>query len=676
MVETQFAQVNKTSKNTDVIGRQTILKQVLALLSIAEETGAFLFGHPGLGKTSVLSALCHQMQSHVIVYVNPQALDNDDLETILTDIVQKSANQLGIDIEISDSPIDDFTRQLLPQIHNICALDNRLILCIDSFDLSNKNQSQTIHPFFLWLKAIEKEFQGKLFFIVTGGESITDLTDIYMPLFSKCRLIHLPPMIFQETMALVRNIERNNSIQWPEKIIRAIHELSGGYPLIIDAICREFRNLPYGSSPFQTFESAMLRYQNNMEKMWEGLSTNQKLVIACLSESKEGMTQWQIEHRLDEIRASLYYKRVIHALQMLEIWQVIYQENNVYHIHCHFFSSWIQRNHPAQTILSKTADLPLVSDYLYQASLHLFQTDQIQDALKVGQHIIQMHPKHIEANQMVADILIARDRCIEAQKILEHLYTINSEAARSRLINALKIQAEALEMLYAYSVEDWHHTPINSYLKNIKLRYADRKDQNNHLLLVYEKILNLAPKTPDIHEKYVNLILKHQKIKDYQRKIAYEKDIQSHELNAYLLTEATAKVKQLQNRILFSQVYLKALDALIKKDIQSACDLLVRVVYMDERCKDARRFLYIAKHYTPEIEQSIQSSLRFKPESEHSMSEQLKSEQLRSSEIIDIETEESQLMEQANPKNNIFLWIFLTMLIMVAIYVMMDGSLK
>jgi tetratricopeptide (TPR) repeat protein len=473
-------------------------------------------------------------------------------------------------------------------------------------------------------------------------------------------------MSFEETRALVRYIERNNSIQWPEKIIGEIHEFSGGYPLIIDAICREFRNLPYASSPDQTFSGVMLRYDKTLKIIWESLPIEQKLVTACLAESDRSLSQWQIEQRLDETRSSLFYDRMKHALQMLEIRQIISQNNDGYNINCAFFSSWICKNHPINMISNKVNTLPLVSDYLYHAASYLYQSDRIDDALNVGHHIIRIHPRHIEANQMVADILIANDHCIQAQKILDQLYQVKSDAAKSRLINALKIQANSLEVLYAYSIDDYRHSLTNAHLKNIKLRYADPKDQNNHLLIVYERILELDPDAHDIHEKYIQLILKHQKVKDFQKKIAYEKDILSHELNAYLLTEATNKVKQIQNRILFSQIYLKALDALLSGQSQNASDLFLRVYYMDEKCKDARRFLYISRHYSDEIESAIKVSLMTKKLPEKKSSEE------QFDDIVEIE----QLPAKSNQKSNILLWTFLLILILVAIYVMMDGSLK
>ncbi|ETR71208.1 MAG: hypothetical protein OMM_02659 [Candidatus Magnetoglobus multicellularis str. Araruama] len=660
-----FVQVYKTQKDTSVVGRHDFFKKILALLTIPDENGAFMFGQRCIGKTSALNAFCgytHQNTLHIPVYIDPQELDETSPEKIVSEIMRCTAKTLKIDYEIADNPIDQFETHFLSLIHDKYLPDRRLVLCMDQFDLPD--DTQTIHPFFLWFHDLLPRLRGEIFVIFTGGQFSTDLPDIYMPLFSDLRLFHLSCMSFDETLALVRHVERNNSIQWPEKIVQAIHDFSGGYPLIIDAICREFRSLPYGASPNETFSGVMLRYDKHMKWIWEGLSVDQKLVIACLAESDTPISQWQIEKRLDETRNSLFYERLKQAIQMLEIWQLIGQHADGYLMKCAFFSAWIREHHPVQTILKRADYIPLVSDYLYRAASFLFQTDRINDALKVGQHITHIHPKHIEANQMVADILIAEDHCIQAQKILEHLYQFKPDAARDRLINALKIQADALEALYSYSVVDFRHSPMNAHLKNIKLRYADLKDQNNHLLIVYEKILDLAPDSKDIHEKYIQLILKHQKIKDYQRKIAYEKDIQNHELSAYLLTEATTKVKQLQNRILFSQIYLKALDALLAGNSQEACDLFLRVVYMDEKCKDARRFLYLARHYSPEIENAIQESFALKPLPEKTVDD--------NAEII---VEADPISEQSQ-KNNILLWIFLLILIIVATYVMMDGSLK
>ncbi|MBF0450183.1 MAG: hypothetical protein HQK75_05735 [Candidatus Magnetomorum sp.] len=669
MNQSQFVQIFKTHNDTFVVGRDTFFKQIFSLLTSWEENGAYLFAQRGFGKTSALTGLCsciHSMKTHVPVYIDPLSLENDSIETIVSEIMSYTFQLLGKKPVLSEDPISDFENQFLPIIRHQLLPDHRLIVCVDEFDASIQNKEHPIHPFFLWFKTIEPKLQGELFVILTGGRQTADLADIYMPSFAHLRLHCLPPMNVYETLTLVRHTERNNSIQWPEKMVKSIQDFSGGHPLLIEAISRELRHLPYGSSPEQTFSGVMLRYEKNMKWMWDGLTKDEQIVAACLSETPAPMTQWQIEQRLDETRTSLFYDRLKRAIQILEIWQIIHQPPEGFAIRCAFLSEWIRKYHPVQSILEDFDYLPQVSDYLYQAAYHLFQTHRTDDAILVGQHIIRIHPEHIEANQMVADILIAQDHCIDAQKILENLYQIKPEAAKTRLVNALKIQVEALEALYSYTVDEFRHTPINSFLKNIKLRYASLKDQNNHLLIVYEKILALAPDLQDIHEKYVHLILKHQKIKDYQRKLAYEKDVHSHELNAYLLTEATSKVKQLQNRILFSQIYLRALDALISKNYQAAADLFVRVVYMDEKCKDARRFLYISKHYSPDIENAIQESLSL-----------ILPQKISDTEAsVDIDAEEVQRPGRSRHKNNMMLWVFLIVLIIIAAYVMMDGSLK
>jgi hypothetical protein len=663
-----FDQIYKTQEDNYVVGRNSFIQQMLTMASHPNENGAFLFGQPRIGKTSALVSFCayvHKMKIHVPLYLDPQKIEEQSSESIISDIMANVATKTNIPYEMSDSPENYFVNRFLPKIHDQLPPSQRIIICIDEFDLPD-GSPDTIHPLYLWLKSTLSHLKGEIFFILTGGQYSTDITNLYMPLFSDFRLHHLSTMSFDETMALVRYVERNNSIQWPEKIVGTIHDFSGGYPIVIDAVCREFRHLPYAASPNQTFSGVMLRYEKTMKLIWEKFTIDQKLVIACLAEVDHCLSQWQIEQRLDETRNSLFYERLKHALQMLEIWKIIIQQANGYQVHCAFLSAWIRKNHPIQTILSKMDVLPLVSDYLYQAASHLFQSNRIKDALEVGQHIIRIHPEHIESNQMVADILIDQDHCIQAQKILEKLHKVKPDAAKSRLIHALKIQANSLEILYAYSIDDHRHSPTNSHLKNIKLRYSDPKDQNNHLLIVYERILELEPDAQEIHEKYINLILKHQKVKDYQRKIAYEKDILSHELNAYLLTEATNKVKQLQNRILFSQIYLKALDALLSKQNQTASDLFLRVVYMDEKCKDARRFLYLSRHYSDSIESKIQESLTIKKIPEKVTTDE-------QSEII---IDEVQFPEKTYQKSNLLLWIFLLILIFVAIYVMMDGSLK
>jgi tetratricopeptide (TPR) repeat protein len=663
-----FDQIYKTQKDTYVVGRTSFFNKMLTLLTDPGEKGAFLFGQPCIGKTSALLAFCafiHQKRIHIPVYIDPQTLENKSINTIISEIMVQCAAQMEIPYEISDNPVNDFTQRFLDTIHEQLSMsDQRLIVCIDEFDLPL--DSFAIHPFYVWLKTIP--FNENIFFILTGGQVSSDLSDIYLPYFSKFQLFQLTPMSSDETLALVRYVERNNSIQWPEKIVATIHKFSGGYPLIIDAVCREFRTLPYAASPEQTFSGVMVRYDKTIGLIWEKLTIDQKLVAACLAEADQCLTRWQIEKHLNEIRSSLYYKRLNDALQMLEIWQIIFQDSRGYYLTCAFFSAWVRQNCPVQTILENVDATPLVSDYLYQAASHLFHSNRILDALKVGQHIISIHPKHIEANQMVADILVDQNQCIQAQKILEQLHKIKPDAAKTRLINALKIQANSLETLYAYSVDDYRHSPANEHLKNIKLRYADPKDQNNHLLIVYEKILDLEPAAHEIHDKYIQLILKHQKVKDFQRKIAYEKDILSHELNAYLLTEATNKVKQLQNRILFSQIYLKALDALLSGQSHNASDLFLRVVYMDEKCKDARRFLYLSRNYTDEVKMAIKQSLTIKK-----ISKNVSPDEKHEHEISDDRVSGNVSKKQ---RSNILLWLFLLILVMVAIYVMMDGSLK
>jgi tetratricopeptide (TPR) repeat protein len=665
----QNVDMYKTTNDTFVVGRNSFFNRIVSLVTSSEENGAFLFAQRGFGKTSAITGLCAYLTSlniHNPIYIDPLSFKDHSLETILIEMMAQSFQKMSIPLVLFDNPINDFENIFLPKIREHLKPEHRLIICMDEFDVSEQSKDHMASHFYLWLKCIETKLQGELFIILTGGRRPVDLIDIYLPYFNHFRLLCLHPMNFLETFALVRHTERNNSIQWPEKIVKQIQMFSGGHPVLIESISRELRHLPYGASPEETFSGVMMRFEKNMKWIWDGLSTDEKIVAACLSESHSCMTKWQIEKRLDQTRTSLFYDRLKTALQNLETWGIIESRSEGYAVRCKFLLEWIQKKHPIQSILKDVEDLPQVSDFLYQAAYRLFQTNRIEDAIQVGQHIIQIYPEHIEANQMVADILITQDHCIEAQKILEQLYKNNPESAKTRLVNALTIQASALEALYAYSVNDYRHTPINSHLRNIKLRYSEKKDQNNHLLIVYEKILALAPDCKEIHDKYIALILHHQKINDYKRKISYEKDVLIHELNAYLLTEATSKVKQLQNRILFSQIYLKALNTLLAKEHQKATDLFVRVVYMDEKCKDARRFLYISKHYSPEVERAIEESIAIPSPSKNSTTE----------ESEDMDSDADQTTGRTRQKNNLMLWIFLIILIIVAAYVMMDGTLK
>jgi predicted ATPase len=177
-----FVQIYKTLKDTYVVGRESFIKQILILLSNPDENGAFLFGQPCIGKTSALDALCaivNQDRIYIPVYLDPQTLDDTALEKVVSEIMIRIAAEININFDISKEPLNDFETSFLPMIHDQLKPNQRLIVCIDEFNL----RDASIHPFYLWLKSLLPNLNSEIFFILTGGRLSSDITDIFLPFF-------------------------------------------------------------------------------------------------------------------------------------------------------------------------------------------------------------------------------------------------------------------------------------------------------------------------------------------------------------------------------------------------------------------------------------------------------------------------------------------------------------
>ena len=594
---------NKLTGKKITIKRQKLFESVMRVLNNPCEKGVVLFGSRCIGKTSFLLDIesnLSQQSEFIPLYFDLKQKSALPLEELVLGLAEKLSEKNNlppwqIKKNLTASFYKDYLKKALQQIPE----SSKIVFIFDEFNvIDNPKSNQSIssfYPYLTWLISLK---ENRIKYIVTIGGRPSDLFDIYLFYLKNLRFLQISFLDLKENCDLIRSLESHNHVKWPDHILLKMYDFTKGHPVFIKKTCLVMENKRYGENPEYYYNEILDNANASLEKIWQGLSNAEKIFASAIAEQGPGIAKIKdIEESLQKSGASLFFSEMKNTPQLLIEWEIIQQEYSGYSFVIEIFRKWVAKYKNLQSIKENITQITPVSDNLVQAAYVLFKQGDIQEAAQAGRQAVKLNPDHIEASQLLADILVAQDNINEALQLLKGLYQKDPEATRKQLINLMLLESKTLEELYSYDFDDYlYSSEKNKNLRYIKIRFAKKQDQEDHLLGSYENILKLEPENKKIVAKYIKLIKKHQKINEIKQQVSYENDVLNQSLDAYMLTEATKKIKEIQKKLQLNNLYLNALEALNNQDRQQARDLLGRVLYMDSGFVQAKRFLYLVNN--------------------------------------------------------------------------------
>lgn len=442
------------------IGRADVLRDVLRVLKSPSENGMVLYGQRRIGKTSVLQELAAnlpQQGPYAPVYFDLQ----DKAALPLEQVLHELANRILYDLDISEFEnenenfVKGFQKEFLPYVLSQLPEETALVLLFDEFDvLDNPSEKQAGSAFFPYLRDLMSLDTKHLKFVFVIGRRPEDLSSLTLSVFKGVKSRHVSLLSKEDTAALVRLSEQNDSLKWTDEGIILVHNLTGGHPYLTQQLCQVIWENIYDDEPEgipviqacdmkQAVHETLKSSTSSLEWLWDGLGSAERVVASALAEAGPGIiSQEKLEKCLQESGVRILIEELQDAPRVLEEWDLIRPENEGYCIPVELLRRWIAQRKPLVSVQDEIDRADPVADHLFQAAYGFYQGGQFQRAIPLLQQAIGLNPNHLKANQLLADIFLAQGNLAEAREILEPLYEYNPIAARPRLIQVLLSQAK------------------------------------------------------------------------------------------------------------------------------------------------------------------------------------------------------------------------------------------
>jgi len=616
------------SSHTDTF-RNVMIQDMIHVLKDQNEKGCILFGHRGIGKTNCLKCIEQQLVQEKIffpVYIDLHNQSGQLFQKMIQDCVKTLFSYLNIQASDSLNTHDIATRfqhDILPQILNQLPINQTLIFLFDECDIlpSHTDKWHARSLFYSFFKNLMEVYRQRIKCVITIGRHPDDLTTIYLSFFKGFKIFIIPLLSHEETLALIHQSELTFKMNWSNELAEKIYQFTGGHPMLTRQLCGIIReNIPFQYKtigvpiPSEFAEKyvsqAIQRSETILNDLWKSLSPIGQAILSTLSPAgKSGMTWQALEEKalqgnmlftVDDIRNIVNELIERYLIQIYDDYLVISIE---------IFRRWIADHHSFDHIKSVKTNISPVTDHLIQASYLLYQNEKYIDAEKAAKLAVSLNPDNLEANMLLSDILLKMDYLSESINIIEKLYTTYPDEVKERLVQLKCTLSQTLRHLYSDHIDFYRLSQNNPLLKQVKIRFAEIKDQEQHLLSLYESILSIKPTVQEIKDKYIQLIINTIPIIERIKQITYESKVLAQELGAYELTESTKKVNEIKQNLRFNQLFFTALKAIHQNDSEAAIDLLSRLLFQYPDCKEAERILYVLNQngsYNCPVDQTIQ----------------------------------------------------------------------
>jgi len=473
------------------------------------------------------------------------------------------------------------------------------------------------------------------------GRRIEDLSSGFLSLFKGIKSRRISLFSPEDTEALVRLSEQNDSLKWSDEAVSKVKEVSGGHPFLTQQLCQVIWDNLYDNEPEQAptvnaedveqaVPEALKTAENSLTWLYDGLGPAERVVASALAQAgPKAIAQEELEKILQESGVRILIGELQDAPRVLADWDLIQPEAEGYKFRVEMLRRWIAQKKPLSRVQEEIDRVLPVADNLFQAAYGIYQGGDLDGAVPLLQQAVKLNPNHLKGNHLLAEILLAQNKTDEALKILEMLYEYNPAAARPRLIQALLIKAkgekEEENRLHFYEKileldarqpealseyekiclkrgdEAFRKFDIDNVVETLKKAFrfspdavqkivrfvldrAEKENDENRQLLLYEKVLEM-----DSQQSEVAKITK--KIWEKKGDIAVKNEAFEEALDCYSKAEVPEKTARVQQRLHIENLYAQSV-AMIAEKPEKAVELLKEVIAFDPRFKEAAKMLY------------------------------------------------------------------------------------
>jgi tetratricopeptide (TPR) repeat protein len=511
------------------IGRADILRDVGQMLRHPKNHAFVLYGQRCIGKTSVLQHLKVHLPTwgnYHPVYFSLQDKATWTVNQVVSELARTivySLNQTMVDL--GEEPKTVFIDSWLPNIFSSLPANTILVLLFDEFDvLDDPKAEQAGAAFFPYLRQLLNNNLQNLKFVFAIGRNLDDIDNIAVSLFmGVLPLKRLSLLNKEDTTKLVHFSENNNSLNWPAKVVECVWDYTRGHPFITQQICFHVWEQAQlvGSKTVPTATTVDVENvifdvldtgRNTLEWLWNGLPPAERVVASVLAETGPiSMSDSALEKRLYDGGIHVVIKELHDAPRSLQDWDLLEIAKDGYRFRVELVRRWITENKPLRRVQDELDHIDPVAENMFRSAQRLYKEGNKEASVSQLREAILLNPNHLNAHQLLADILLAQGHAEEARDLLERLYKYKPLVARSRLIQAL-------------------------------LELAKHSDNEEQQLNLYEQVLVLEPNQPEATAK-------HRDIKQRHGSAALARDDLKTALEIYQQLGINKKIAEIEQKI-------------------------------------------------------------------------------------------------------------------------------
>jgi len=454
---------NPVGNSPAFVGRADVLREVLRVLRRPQDNAIVLYGQRRIGKTSILqhlAAVLPQEGPYRAVYFDLQDKAAWPLGRVLQDLARTIANARGQpDPDLGADPETAFRQEWLPAVLGDLPEGCSLVLLFDEFDvLADPQAEQAAAAFFPYLRDLLTCDPQRLQFVFVIGRNVDDLTNIALSLFKVTPARRVSLLNRKDTADLVYLSEANDTLRWPDEAVERVWQLTSGHPFLTQQLCSHVWEQVYDEEPDEpptvvsthvdaAVPDALEASRNALEWLWGGLRPAERIVASALAEAGAGpITEERLEYVLRESGVRVFMRELQNIPKTLQDWDILESADGGYRFRVELLLRWVADHRPLRRVYrEELRRIEPVAESLYQAALGLYQRKQLKQAIRPLRQAVGLNPDHIEASQLLVDILVAQGKVYEARQLLERLYEYHPAAARSRLVQNLYDAARVAE---------------------------------------------------------------------------------------------------------------------------------------------------------------------------------------------------------------------------------------
>ena len=225
------------------VGRDTLLRELVAALRRPERSAIMLSGGPGAGRTSALDELAALIEDEdglgLAVRFDVQSRAFDSLDVVVVALAAAIADAAGVAApELGQWAEQGFTESWLPWVLDRLPQGQRLVLLIDEFVIVDDSRLRQASGALLPMLGGLIEQHGPELAVVLA-------TDLRNTAAEAAVRKHLPSVMRRQlgvlaeaqAWALVRLSQVDRTLMWTIGAVEAVLERSGGHPAVTQTLC-------------------------------------------------------------------------------------------------------------------------------------------------------------------------------------------------------------------------------------------------------------------------------------------------------------------------------------------------------------------------------------------------------------------------------------------------------